>query len=81
MLLFSTILDINETMTKDAFIRLVIEWNQCSPHTNNVIPGIEWNGKRNIRYGKDGLWLDIKEYRNQNIIAVRYANIEKIEKF
>lgn len=72
MLLFSTILDINETMTKEAFIRLVIEWNQGSPHASNVIPGIEWNGERNIRYGKEGLWLDIEEYRNQNIIAVRY---------
>lgn len=72
MLLFSTILDINETMTKDAFIRLVIEWNQGSPHANNIISGIEWNGERNIRFGEDGLWLDIEEYRNENIIAVRY---------
>ncbi|MCR5676882.1 MAG: hypothetical protein K6G13_02490 [Agathobacter sp.] len=72
MLLFSTILDINETLTKDDFIRLVIEWNQGSPYTNNIISGIQWNGERNIRYGGDGLWLDIEEYRNQNIIAVRY---------
>lgn len=72
MLLFSTILDINKTMTKDAFISLVIEWNQGSPHANNVIPNIVWNGERNIRYGEEGLWLDIKEYRNQNIIAARY---------
>jgi len=32
MLLFSTMLGINERMTKDEFIRLVIEWNQKSPH-------------------------------------------------
>lgn len=76
MLLFSTILDINETMTQNDFIRLVIEWNQGSPHANNVIPGIHWNGERNIRYGEDGLWLDIEEYRNQNIIAVRYEKKE-----
>lgn len=76
MLLFSTILDINETMTKDAFIRLVIEWNQGSPHANNIIPGIQWNGERNIRYGEERLWLDIEEYRNQNIIAVRYEKKE-----
>ena len=76
MLLFSTILDIKETMTKDDFIRLVIEWNQGSPHANNIIPGIQWNGERNIRYGEDGLWLDIEEYRNQNIIAVRYEKKE-----
>nr|WP_308508140.1 hypothetical protein [uncultured Stomatobaculum sp.] len=76
MLLFSTILNIKATMTKDDFIRLVIEWNQGSPHTNNIIPGIQWNGERNIRYGEDGLWLDIEEYRNQNIIAVRYEKKE-----
>lgn len=76
MLLFSTILDINETMTPDDFIRLVIEWNQGSPHPNNVIDGIQWNGERNIRYGEDGLWLAIEEYRNQNIIAVRYEKKE-----
>lgn len=72
MLLFSTILDINETMTQDDFIRLVLEWNESSPHADNIIPGIQWNGERNIRYGKDELWLAIEEYRNQNIIAVRY---------
>ena len=76
MLLFSTLLDINDTLTKDAFIRLVIEWNQGSPHAGNVIPGIKWNGERNIRYGQEGLWLDIEEYRNQNIIAVRYEKKE-----
>lgn len=76
MLLFSTILDINEKMTKDDFIRLVIEWNQSSSYANNIIPGIQWNGERNIRYGEDGLWLDIEEYRNQNIIAVRYEKKE-----
>lgn len=63
-------------MTKEAFISLVIEWNQGSPHANNVIPNIEWQGERNIRYGEEGLWLDIEEYRNQNIIAVRYEKKE-----
>lgn len=77
MLLFSTILDINKSMTKDAFIQLVIEWNQGSPYENNIIPGIHWNGERNIRYGTEDLWLDIEEYRNQNIIAVRYEKKEK----
>ena len=30
MLLFSTLLEINDTMTKDSFIQLVLEWNQGS---------------------------------------------------
>lgn len=72
MLLFSTVLDINSTMTKEAFIELVIEWNQGSPHSDNVIPGIEWDGKLTACYEYENLRLDIQEYRNQNIIAVRY---------
>ena len=75
MLLFSTVLSINDTLTKDAFIQLVIKWNQGS-REENVIPGIEWNGERNIRYGNEKLWMQIEEYRNQNIIAVRYEKIE-----
>ncbi len=77
MLLFSTILEINDSMTRDAFIRLVIEWNQGNPYQANVIPGIEWNGERNIRYGNDQLWLGIEEYRNRNIIAARFEKKEE----
>lgn len=45
MLLFSTILNINEMLTKDTFVCLAIEWNQGSPHANNIIPGIQWKEK------------------------------------
>lgn len=76
MLLFSALLEINDSMTKDAFVKLVIEWNQGSPHHENRIPGMQWNGEYNIRYGSDTLWMGIEEYRNQNIIAVRYEKIE-----
>lgn len=76
MLLFSTLLDIDDAMGKDDFIRLVIEWNQGSPHETGVIQGLNWHGERNIRYGNEKLWLDIQEYRNQNVIAVRYERIE-----
>lgn len=61
MLLFSTVLDIKKNMTKDAFIKLVLEWNQGSPHENNIIKNIRWNGEHNIRYGDEKLWLDIQE--------------------
>lgn len=64
-------------MTKDEFIKLVIEWNQGSPHRDNVIQNIKWNGEYTIRYGTEKLWLDIQEYRNQNIIAVRYEKTEE----
>lgn len=64
-------------MTKDSFIKLVLEWNQGSPHENNIIQGIDWDGERNVRYGNANLWMDIEEYRNQNIIAVRYEKREE----
>ena len=76
MLLYSTTLRINETLTQDDFIRLVIQWNQSSPHPDNVIPNINWSGERNVRYGNDDLWLAIEEYRNKNIIAVRFEKRE-----
>lgn len=78
MLLFSTILPIKETLTKDAFIQLAIEWNQGSNsfHPENVISDINWNGERNIRFGDDKLWLAIEEYRNENTIAIRYEKTE-----
>lgn len=62
-------------MTKEKFIQLVIEWNQNSRYQENIIKDISWHGERNIRYGSDSLWLDIEEYRNQNIIAIRYEKI------
>lgn len=77
MLLFSTILDIDESLTKDKFIRLVIAWNQESPHSENVIPEINWNGERNIRFGIADHWLEVEEYRNRDIIAVRYEKVEQ----
>ena len=77
MLLFSTQLEISETLTKEAFVRLVIEWNQGSPHAENRIQGIDWKGEYNIRYGTDDLWLAIEEYRNQNTIAIRYEKKER----
>ena len=76
MLLFSTILDINDSLTPDNFVKLVIEWNQGSPHPENIIPNIKWNGEKSITYGTDKLWLAIEEYQKENIIAVRYEKIE-----
>ena len=75
MLLFSTVLPINDSLTKDEFIKLAIKWNQGG-WPENIIPGIEWNGERNIRYGNDKLWMQIEEYRNENIIAIRYEKTE-----
>lgn len=32
-------------MKKDYLIQLAIEWNQGSPHENNIIREIVWNDK------------------------------------
>ena len=45
---------------------------QKSPHPDNIISGIEWKGERNIKFEDGNLSLEIEEYRNGNIIAVRY---------
>jgi len=77
MLIFSTILDINDTLTKDKFIELAIEWNQNTPHANNIVPNLQWDGSRNVRFGSDELWLEISEYRNEDIIAIRYERVSE----
>lgn len=46
MILFSTVLRLNKNFTQDDFIKTVIEWNQNSPHPENVISGIVWNGEQ-----------------------------------
>ena len=58
MLLFSTVLDIKDSITPDDFIQLVIKWNNTSTHTENIVTGIEWQGERTARYGDDRLWLE-----------------------
>lgn len=40
MLLYSTMLDVNDTLTKEKFIKLVIKWNQESQYKENIIPGL-----------------------------------------
>lgn len=78
MLLYSTILRIQDTLTKEAFLNLVIRWNLDSPHEENIITELrEWDGNRNKRYGNEWLWLDIEEYRNKNILAVRFEKKEE----
>ena len=73
MLLFSTILNIDKSLTKDGFLSLVIEWNQGSPHEDNVIRNLKWDGSYNQKFGDETISLEFKEYRNEEIVAVRYV--------
>lgn len=75
MLLFSTVLQINELLTEEIFIQNVIEWNQNSPHQENIIPGIVWDGQESVRFGTDLVWMDITKYDKEEIVAVRYEKI------
>ncbi len=70
MLLFSTILDINEQMTRERFFDLIIEWNNTQYYEENIIPNLEWKGEFGKRLGDDRLWLSCVEY--ESTIAVRY---------
>ena len=72
MLLFSSTLQFDRSLTKDEFIKLVIRWNNTSRYTDAVIPGIIWNGEYNTRFGDDQKWLAIEECSDHNIIAIRY---------
>ena len=69
MLVYSTLLDIRPSLTKEGFIDLVLRWHKGSPHKDLIIPGIDWNGEKKARYGHEGLWIDIEEHGD--IIAVR----------
>ena len=75
MLLFSTVLDIKDSITPDDFIQLVIKWNNTSTHTENIVTGIEWQGERTARYGDDRLWLEFAEYPEKGILAARHVKI------
>ncbi len=77
MILFATILNLTDKLTKEAFVRLVIDWNQNSPHSVNIIPNLHWKGEMNKRFGDETRFLEINEYRNQNIVAIRFQTVEE----
>lgn len=77
MLLFSTILDIHDNYVPEDFIRLVLNWNEQSSHPENIVRGIDWRGERNIRFGTKDLWLEILDYPEKDIVAVRHEKKAK----
>ncbi len=76
MLLFSTILKLQETVTPDDLIRLVLEWNDTAKYEENIVSGINWQGEHNVRYGDDKLSLEFMEYPEAGILAVRHEKIK-----
>ncbi len=76
MLLFSTVLNIKNTVTKEQFIELVAEWNSSNPREVNRIPDVKWNGEKEIRFGSISLWMEIRDWPDRSITAVRYEKTE-----
>lgn len=75
MLLFSTILKLNDTLTKDAFVRLVLQWNDTSKYKENMVSGIDWQGEYNVKYGTANLSLEFVDAPELHIMEVRHEKI------
>lgn len=77
MLLFSTILDIDESLTKEKFVKLIIEWNQGSPYQDNVIMDLKLNDQINVEGKNNKCCLKICDYSAKNIVASRYEKSDE----
>ena len=75
MLLFSTKLKTNNSLSADAFIQLVIEWNQSSTYEENKVQGICWHGERTAQYGDEKRWIELAEYPSKGIVAARHEKV------
>ncbi len=75
MLLFSTILNITDKLNKKEFINLLVKWNQEAKYRENIVPGVTWNGEKNIKFGIDKLSIEIIDYLEKDILAVRHEKI------
>ena len=75
MQIYSTMFPVTELLTKDELIKLVIEWNQGSPH--NKINNLNWDGKtRNIKFEEGDISLAIEEIRVYDTIAIRFHQLD-----
>lgn len=75
MLLFTTILNITDKLNKKEFINLLVKWNQEAKYRENIVPGVTWNGEKNIKFGIDKLSIEIIDYLEKDILAVRHEKI------
>ena len=66
-----------DSVTPDDFIRLVLEWNETSKYRENCVTGIEWHGEHTVRYGDDQLFLEIMEDTERGSIAIRHEKVSK----
>ena len=70
MLLFSTILDINEKLTYEKFFELIVFWNDNQYYEENKIAELKWTGEFGKKFGNPNLWISFEKY--ESTVAVRY---------
>ena len=70
MITYTTKFPVNDSLTKEEFIKTVIKWNQGSQH--DKIDGVEWDGKaHNLKWEQDRISLEFQEVDTDEIIASR----------
>lgn len=77
MQLFSTILNLKPSLTKEMFMDLVKEWNDTQMFEENRIADLEYHGEKDMTWGDSRLWLCVREYTAENILAIRYEKHEE----
>ena len=70
MITYTTKFPVNDSLTKEEFIKTVIKWNQGSQH--DKIDGVEWDGEfHNLKWEHNGISLEFQEVDTDKIIASR----------
>lgn len=70
MITYTTKFPVNDTLTKEEFIKTVIKWNQGSPH--DKIEGVEWDGEfHSQKWEQNNISLEFQEVDTDGIIASR----------
>lgn len=75
MILFSTILNITDSLTKDAFVDLVLEWNRTSKYIENVVPNVDLDGSYSGKFGDEKLSLEFVDDPERDLMAVRHEKV------
>lgn len=76
MILFSTVLPVRKSLTRELLADLIIHWNQSSSRPENVVPGLHWDGVP-VKYGTDELWIEFAELSSKNIFGARHEKRTK----
>lgn len=72
MLLFSTLLDIKDSVTEEDFVELVLEWSRTNPRPDNRLPAFVWHGESGFHVGIENLSLEYVADRERRISAFRH---------